>query len=285
MMKKRFLLVLICFLTVMTALCGCTVEEDNARLEPACRAMLDALIAGEPDAAYAQVNEVISREEFDSFFAQVAPVLEGKGRYELKSTGWHKNTNNGVTSVTVTFEASFADGRAYIVTCTETEGVKGLTGFHVQDSKQNIVSDTPFGLRAVFFVVSALFLAFAVWMVVDCIKRKPDAMILWIVLLVCTVKLTLTVSGGQIDAGLGVGLVLTFSSIAFNSANLLITLSCPIGAIVYFFIRKRLPSKKNAPQIPDTVEGSFTEPTSEPPAGEPSQTTTEEPVQDSNDEG
>ena len=258
-MKKRVFAVWICLLAVMTLLCGCTVKEDNARLEPACRAMLDALIAGDADAGYAQISEAVTREEFDAFFAQVAPVLDGKGKYELKSSGWHKNTNNGVTSVTVTFEATFPDGRVYLVNCTETEGVEGLTGFHVQDSKQNITNDTPFGLRAVFFVLSALFLAFAVWMIVDCVKRKPDGMVLWIVLLVCTVKLTLTVSGGQIDAGLGVGLVLMFSSIAFNSANLLVTLSCPIGAIVYFFLRKRLPSKKSEPQPSDTIEGTCTE--------------------------
>ncbi len=267
-MKKRVFSVLICLLTVMTLLCGCTVKEDNARLEPACRAMLDALIAGDADAGYAQISEAVTREEFDAFFAQVAPVLDGKGKYELKSSGWHKNTNNGVTSVTVTFEATFPDGRVYLVNCTETEGVEGLTGFHVQDSKQNITNDTPFGLRAVFFVLSALFLAFAVWMIVDCVKRKPDGMVLWIVLMACAVTLSLEIAGGQMNVNWGIGLVLSFSSIAFNSANFLFRFSLPVGAIVYFFLRKRLPSKKNAPQTPNTVEGSFTEPAVERPTEE-----------------
>lgn len=267
-MKKRVFSVLICLLTVMTLLCGCSVKEDNARLEPACRAMLDALIAGDADAGYAQISEAVTREEFDAFFAQVAPVLDGKGKYELKSSGWHKNTKDGVTSVTVTFEATFPDGRVYLVNCTETEGVEGLTGFHVQDSKQNITNDTPFGLRALFFVVSALFLAFAVWMIVDCVKRKPDGMELWIVLMACAVTLSLEIAGGQMNVNWGIGLVLSFSSIAFNSANFLLHFSLPVGAIVYFFLRKRLPCKKSEPQPSDTIEGTCTELPAEKPSDE-----------------
>ena len=274
-MKKRFFALSVCLLVLMASLCGCTVEQDTARLEPYCNAVLLALMEGDYDAGYEVMQNAATREAYDTFCEQVAPLFEGVESFALKQRGWHKNTTNGVTSIDVVFEATLSNGRSYIVTCTETEGVEGLTGFHIQESDKNIAADTPIGLRIAFVILSLACIVLSVWMIVDCIKRKPDGMAFWIVLMLCTLKFTLTLIGGELDAGLGVGLVLMFSSVSFNSANLLITLSLPVGAIVYFFLRKRLPSKKAETQNAEPIDGTC----AESPAQEPTQEFAQEPAE------
>ena len=246
--------------------------------------MLLALTEDNFEAGYEVLQNAGTREEIDAFYQQVVPLFEGAESFELKQRGWQKNATNGVTAVDVTFEVKLSDGRTYYVTCTETEGVEGLTGFHVRESESDIFAETPFGVRAVFFAVSALLLALSVWMIVDCIKRKPDGMLLWLVLLLCAVKFTFAVNNGQFNLNWSIGLIVSFSSIGIAGNSMLVNLSLPVGTIVYFFLRKRLPVKKAETQSTEPVEGTCTELSSQAPAQEPAQEVSDEPTDEPTDE-
>ncbi|MBQ3153598.1 MAG: hypothetical protein IJB88_00040 [Clostridia bacterium] len=252
--------VFLCLLFVLTALGGCDKKLpegiDLAETKKSCKAMLDALIMDDKEAAEALMSETVDPADFDSFYDILVRYFKDNGPYTLKVLDVSQEEHQGNVYVNVTYEAKLSDGHAYIVTCAVTEEEEGLAGIQIQE---NLINDTPLGLRIAFLVGSLLMIALTVWMVIDCIIRKPDGMGLWIVLMLCTVKLSFAASFGETSFEWGIGLVLSLSTVGTGSYSSVINLALPVGAIVYFFLRKRLPSKKNVPQPSDTIEGTCTE--------------------------
>lgn len=254
-MKKRIVLLTVCLLFVLTALGGCSKELpegiDLAETENSCKAMLDALIADDMEAARALMSETVSPADFNSFYDRLVRYFKDNGPYTLMAIDVSQEKHQGEVYVNVMYHAKLSDGHVYIVTCTVTEGQEGLAGVQMQE---NLINDTPLGLRIAFLVGSLLMIALTVWMVVDCIIRKPDGMGLWIVLMLCTVKLSFVASFGETAFEWSIGLVLSLSSVGTGSYSSVINLALPVGTIVYFFLRKRLPCKKKATQSSGTAQ-------------------------------
>lgn len=268
--RIRKLSLLVCLLTVLTLLSGCMAEEVEASIQANCKRVMDAMIAKDPDAAYDVMKNAGTREEFDAFYMQVISYFDGVGSYELQQTGWETTVTNGETVYTVTFAAELSNGRTYILTCSERPGLEGLTGFFLEDSEQNLINNVPVWIRILLVVLSLAIMGFSVWMIVDCVKRKPDGKVLWIILMLCTVTLSLTVSDG-FHLQYSVGLILSFWKIGVGENGMFIDIVFPVGAVVYFFLRKRLPNKKAAfePGLYGGQAGVVTDPAPEESAEEP----------------
>lgn len=238
----RTALVLLTALLLTFSLTACVDEETKARMRGNCETVLDSLIAGDTDAAYTVLTAAAPREEFDAFAAQIIPMLEGVDSYELKQTGWHVRTENGVTETTLTYLMTCSDGAQYLVEVSETSDTAGLTGFFINLPETEANNAAPIALRIVFWVFSLAILAFCVWMLVDCARRKVKYKALWIILILLGATVTVTMGGGNFNLNTTVGLVLAISSIYVNALTMtsVSTVTVPVGAVIYFFLRRRL---------------------------------------------
>ena len=239
--RYRAVAALLALLTLLLSATACGNEEAEARIRAHCETVLDGLIANDRNAAFAVLANV-SQEDLHAFADEVMPLLQDVTSYELKQNGWHFRTENGITQHTMTYRMRCNNGAEYQVEATETEGTEGLTGFylHIPETAGN--NEAPLLLRLLFGAVSLAAIAFCIWMVVDCARRKLRYKALWIVLIFVSVIFTLTIGGGNFNFNTTLGLILSSSSLYTTSVShaLSLKLSLPIGAILYAVLRQRL---------------------------------------------
>ena len=257
MLTKRIPIALFCLLLVfLFVLGGCSVGEESSESRTLCEEFLDYVIEDDRDAAYAMCKNITSEAEFNTFWQNLHNVFKDSESYELKQTRWDKNTDNGVTSTTVTFEATTDDGKmcmVYLVTVPEVEGIAGIHFTDVTEFVENAKAFEP--VNVILKVVSLAAFGFIVWMFVDCMRRTIKRKVLWAIIICVGVAFSVTFGHQNISFDWWLGTPIASSGITANLSNLSITftLALPLGAIIYFFARKKLTLKEIAQNISEEV--------------------------------
>lgn len=264
-MKKTILILCVAVLLVAVLLCAvsCNLKEDGARAEALCREMTDAILADDEDAAYRLVSDTMDRETFAAGFHALREALSGiDGAYELRQTAFRSEIDNGTSSYSATYEIS-SGGTTVTVEVAMTEGYEGLTRYSASysTSADAVGALTTVGefnlLQWALLIASALFIAFEVLMVLDCVKRTLNAKALWIILILLGhLKIYANTVAEGLSAGFRIGALLPYSRLLlYDGGAFDFTLVLPVGAIVYFFLRKWLTAKYEAPVKPAALEG------------------------------
>lgn len=255
--KIRLTVLLVAVLLLSTILVtACASGGGNADLSERVEDFLDAILTGDKTAAYALVRSSCSEEEFDSLFSEFCEYLDGISDYELKQVGWRYNLDNGVETVSATYELSGDNGTLYVISAAMVEGVEGLSGFHVQDTAEILEMQKSFrGLDLILKVYSVLVLAFGVWMLVDCIKRKLRRKWLWILLILVGVLFKVTIGATQLHLNFNIGFWFTFSGVSADIyGNAVIAkLMIPVGSVIYFFLRKQKTLQEDEPHSQNEI--------------------------------
>lgn len=248
MKKHRILPIIVCIFMIMCALTGCARgdKDANARLEAGTRAMLDALLAGDDDGAYALVASAATREEFSPVCEQMKQMLSGVSSYSLKQLGTNKSGEEYAVSFLVT--ASAADGeRSYAVTAYEKTGVSGMSAFLLQRNTEKVI---PTGsLRGMkdagvlswcMLVLGGLSWALVLAAAIDCGKhaKKNRGMMLFIILFgMATCAYTLSPAAGF---SLVHGYYEPYSAfLSYPDGKEVLRIFLPAGAIGWFCLRHR----------------------------------------------
>ena len=246
-------MLIICLASVFTG-CGDTKKNDEVKL--LTEKFIDAILADDPDTAYSLMVSGINRAEFDAFFVQIKEIFDGVKTYELAQTGWNASINNGISSYKVTFKMTTDIGADYQVETTITENYENIFYIHITpmatgSSPANLFL-IPFNIGALIFSAAAI--GFVIWMIVDCAKRKIGKKVLWIIIILLGVSITLTIGNG-FNIKWMIGLAIAFSSVSLSGGAVSFRLALPVGAIVYFILRKKLTKKAESQQI--TPENSI----------------------------
>ena len=260
--KRLALLALVAALVLSLAGCSVPELEDDPAIRSDTDAFLEALTAGDGDGAYAVLYSGIPRTEFDAAFDGMHTYVEGVADYTLEPIYYHYTTKDGTETIQMTYRMT-AGGRNFIVTALKTEGLAGLSGVHMAPEEQTSLhyTGTPGRMAGAnlvqwaVLVLGVLAWVFVIWMVVDCSRRKIRLKALWLVLIILgAVILTLTVDG-DFRMGFNIGLHLRLSSlICYGDGSMELSLVIPLGAIVYFFRRKKLTKPEPLPEMIDPVE-------------------------------
>ena len=242
------LVVLLTILLVCFSSCGiiedslmALVEENSVVQKELCQNVIDSFISDgkitTPFLADAS-EEVISEIE-----SEMAVVFNGVSTYELKALNWNSNLMNGYLTETVTFQIiTDTDHIATIIVATDE--TDQMIGFTVNDVTDFTRSQKKFDIiNIVLKIISLLFIAFSVWMIVDCTKRNIKLKPLGIIIILAGVLLSVTLSNEKFNFHLTLGIILTLSGINTNAIYETINtdILIPVGSIVYFFVRKLLP--------------------------------------------
>lgn len=252
------------FLLLALLLAGCGPREiniDDSAFLPGTTALLDALLAGDYDSCRNLVTVQVEDDTLRDAVNQMNQLLEGVESYTLKPVAWDQTTHNGVTQSAVRYEMETEAGR-YYVEVVLVDNVDGLAGFHITPIQQTTVTGTIGNMEGAGVVQWLMLLlglaefAFVIWTAVDCLRHRPKGWIGWMLLILFISGLiSLSFAGGKLSLRFNFGIYLYSTALLLDSAGaMLLRLYVPVGAIVYWFRRKKLQDKAGETRepIPET---------------------------------
>ena len=255
-LRKILARAFVLLLVISFASCGSMETERGNEIKVQCEAMIDALIAGDENAAYAVFAKEMDRNAFSQSFPTLCGYVDGVETYELTQIGWYTGMDNGVGYYRATFDMTSNVGD-FTVEAMEVDGYDGLYNFRiVSDEDYENATENYTGtitkmkgaspVQWGFIVFSALCLAFVIWMLVDCIKRKIKYKVLWIILILFG-ALAFTVNVGQNGVNFNSMIAMTifsYSYLQIYAAGVsVLKITFPIGAVVYLILRKKFTVK------------------------------------------
>lgn len=246
----RFFLIFILAATLLT-LTACDLEADVSHNHDLSREFMEKVMANDFESAFGMVKATVEREDFTAYWVEIQAAVEGATTYELENTGWNINSTNGLTTRSTTYNVTLDNGRTVllrVVTQSDTEGIAGIqfkdiTGF-LESSNRAIPT-----VRIILWVVAALSMAFTVWMLIDCIRRKMKYKAIWIILILMGIALTVTV-GEVANLNFTVGLFFSLPKIEMDASRVSVVAKTvlPVGAILYLCLRNRFTEKTPPPE-------------------------------------
>ena len=239
---RRALPLLMIALVLLAALISCTPDMDVGNNTELADQFMDHVIADDYAAAYGMVKATVTDSDFRAYWTTVQTVADGAKTYEMKQIGWTLNRSNGVTTRTTAYQAELDNGRTVLLRVVTQDGIEGIAGIHFSDITDFLASTEAFvpTVRVILWVVSALAMAFTVWMFVDCLRRKMKYKVVWAILIFFGLCFTFTV-GETSNFSFNVGLFFQTSSIEADPGLLAVVtkLVIPVGAILYLCLRKK----------------------------------------------
>ena len=171
----------------------------------------------------------------------------------MTAVAWRRTTSDGEEVTTIQYLVSGEGGKFYLDVAKLT-GTEGLSGFQITEAEADAEATTPSGLiHRVFSAVGFLTMIFALWMAVDCARRKMKFKWLWLPLIVLGMTMfSLTMGDGGMSWRFNVGVYLGMTNLkTFVAGGFRATVYVPIVAIVYFFKRKDLTEKTGIESLPE----------------------------------
>ncbi len=247
-LRKRF--VLLAFLTVSALLllltsCGGAIFSELSEDSDAdvfCRTFIDRVLADEKEEAYQMLDGLGSRADFEKLWDYFGDSAEGATAAEIHMTDFLFFTENGTDYFKGQYFVQFNNGRDINLSLI-TDGKNAVVGLNYLDisgfypKAEKAVSV----LDPVLAVYSLLVLAFCVWMIVDCARRRVRKKALWILLIIAGVSLSLRVGEyGNVSFMVGLFLQSSQAWVDFGYLAVGTKLILPVGAVIYFCLRRRI---------------------------------------------
>lgn len=274
-MKKNLVKSLcITIFTVLILCSGCTAvleELENTEVRQSTERMLDALITDDYQTAYSLVNNVCTEEDFKSTYTQMRDFLGNTDAYDLKLLSVYTNSafQNGqkIRSVSSNYEMTTKSNK--IIVSIRMDDQVGLTSFYLTpyDKTDYYFTGTletmkdATGAQWGFLLLNVIAIAFTVFALVDCSRQKIKKKALWILLLLLGfISLGATISSTYFRLNFNIGWISAYSAlIRYGSGTVVLRLMIPVGAILYFAMRRSV-LKQSTPAIvsseiePETME-------------------------------
>ena len=268
-MKKNNIMAVCAIVLAVLVLCsGCAVaiqDLENAEIRQTTEAMLDALIANDPQAAYSLVSNICTEEDFKPIFTQMQALLGNEAVYELKLLSIYTNSaiSNGpksssVSSVSSVYEMTTKSEKLIVsITIDDQVGLSSFyltpyeyTDYYFTGTLKSMEDAT--GSQWFVLLLNVIVLGFAVFALVDCCRRKIKRKVLWILLLIlgfASVGATVFATGVRLN--FNVGWITAYSAlIRYGTGAVTLRLMLPVGAIVYFAKRRSLSQQSTTTVVP-----------------------------------
>ena len=258
-LRNMLVAVLIILLCAGTVGCMPKIEADES-FRVQANAIIQTIMEKDAEAAYELIDsQLVAQESFDSGFAEIIDYLGDFSTYEIgKATGYDYRLENGVSYEKVTFLVD-TDQKDFYIAVLKVNQSEKIGGFNValaedlSPSYTGTVTTMSGATAAQWGVLigGLALLGFAVWMLVDCARRKIRKKVLWLLLIIFGF-VSLSVSlGSMMNFSFNIGFFLSTSTLRIysNDATTL-SLVIPVGAIVYFFLRKKLTRSAKAEAQP-----------------------------------
>lgn len=204
---------------------------------------MENYINNNPEDAYEMLKGTTTYEDFSAFWNLIYPFANGAENYELQQIGWYINTKDGTTSRTSAYRVTLDNGNVLLIRIVTVDGFEGVYHLNFNDITEftnNTNKYVPI-VNGVLWVVTIASYGLTIWMLIDCIRRKIKLKVLWCILMFFGFSLKAAI-GESVSTGFMIGLMLNRSKIVADPGTLTVQglLTIPLGAILYFCLRKRL---------------------------------------------
>ena len=268
-MKKRKILTLTAVvLAVVLCFAGCSEiyqRAENAEIHQQTRAMLDAVIANDLDAAYAMVSDVFAMEDFQPNFEVLAELVSGTEGYELEMLSYYTYSSlvNGNRTQTVQSVYEMTTETERFIVEVVIDSYLGMTTFrmaryeetdyyytgllgHMEDA--DIVQ---WGL----LLSNVVAIGLTVIALVDCCRHSMKRKKTWIaVLILGFMTLGVSTAAGGVRLHFNFGWLLNYTAlIRYGGGTNMLRALVPVGAVAYFIARRKI-LKKDAPKVTEAIE-------------------------------
>jgi len=242
---KPAFVILLCLL-MLFSMSSCRADREIGNNTELGEQFLDYVLANNYDAAYDMVKGAGDAESFQVYWDGIRELAEGASSYELEQIGWNVTVKNGVKTSTTAYQVYFDNDKIVLFRVVTADNVEGIAGLHVSDATEfvNRTDTVVPAFNVAVIVVSILEIAFVIWMFIDCLRRKVKVKVLWAILIFFGISVTLSL-GDYSGIKFSFGIMLQTGSVAADPALLSVVtkIVVPVGAIVYFFLRKKLTVK------------------------------------------
>lgn len=251
---KKLLLLLLTVLVLLTS-CG---EEENEAMEHGgtqkgrdaavtlatkeCTAAMDALLAGDNDAFAVIVGREPSRA-YHEYFRNLVKATVTSVSYSLELLEVRMVELDGGRPYAVTFRATFSNKQMFRITAYCEEGNLQLSKFEIYRIKHvEAGNKVPEGWQRVYRSIFWLSFAFFIWMLVDiCLRSLSKGQkVLWGAICLLTAGFSLGIYPGHFSVAPLFGWLFSLRECTLAGNLLTIEIHLPVGAAVYFFLRKKL---------------------------------------------
>ena len=264
-MKKRKILTLTAVvLAVVLCFAGCSEmyqRMENAEVHQQTRAMLDALLADDLDAAYAVLSDVFTLEDFQPHFEILAELVSGTEGYELKMLSYYTNTSlvNGNRTQTVQSVYEMATETERFIVEVVIDSYLGMTTFRMARYE-----DTDYYYTGLLghmkdadmaqwgmLLSNILLIGVGVVALVDCCRHGMKKKGLWItVLILGFMTVSIKTAASSFGLHFNFGWLLNYAALVrYGGGTTIFRVLVPAGAIAYFIARPRLLKKETAETI------------------------------------
>ena len=258
-MKVRKIGVLVLILALLLTCVGCSgileaFESQSMRQDT--EAMLEAILANDGDSAYAIVENVCEEKDFNAVFDSLKDMLSGVEQYELQILSAYQNTNMSINDKSTTSTASYkmtTNTDTFEVEVQEVDTVEGLYSFYITPyEKTDYYSVGELGNMtgaSVFqwgiLLLNVVVIGVVVFTTVDCVRQKIRRKALWlVVILLGMVTVGATFAATSLNFNFTIGWLFAYSAfITYGGGTNVFRLMLPIGAIVYWIVRRTLLKK------------------------------------------
>lgn len=268
-MKKRKILTLTAVvLAVVLCFAGCSEiyqRAENAEIHQQTRAMLDAVIANDLDAAYAMVSDVFAMEDFQPNFEVLAELVSGTEGYELEMLSYYTYSSlvNGNRTQTVQSVYEMTTETERFIVEVVIDSYLGMTTFrmaryeetdyyytgllgHMEDA--DIVQ---WGL----LLSNVVAIGLTVIALVDCCRHSVKKKGLWItVLILGFMTVSVKTAASTFGIHFSFGWLLNYAALVrYGGGTTILRILVPVGAVAYLIARRKI-LKKDAPEVTETIE-------------------------------
>ena len=275
-MKRKLLVLLLALASILILLSSCSGEMfDDDEIRAYTEEMIDALIAGDSDAAYSVVADACTKNDFNAFYKQIRPTFENIDDYSLELISYNTKTNvqagETVTTVEVEYLLKSDDFECIVKSATRT-GYKKLAGINF-----NSVENTDYYCNGTLSNMSGASLwqwlvlllnipviAFTVFAVYDCARKDIKKKFVWLLIIFLgNVLVRWTFARNGFNFNFNIGLFNFSALVMYGSGKTVLGLVLPIGPIIYFVKRKALVAAASVNTPQEQYNPMFSEATTE----------------------
>ncbi len=274
-MKKYLKTIMLTFIALILAVsfASCSGMEEmfeDEEISKDTRAMLDALIEDDFNAAYSTVSGICTKEQFKPTYDQMRQALNGATTYTIKLNSFHKNFQSDVTVITASYKVETDKGIFLIEVASQSDN-KHLTAFYIAPfEKTDLYYTGTLGtmdgaslFQWIMLLLNLISLAVIVFAIIKCAKADMRFKGLWIAIIAVGMLAIVYTTQGTIKNlafNFGFSFFGNYSAlIVYGSGKTVCRVLLPIGAILFFALRKFIVNNQENTPAPPTTQGSVDE--------------------------
>ncbi len=262
-MKKASVVWVVLIILVCCFMTGCAGVLENESMDLEVEKIIEALNEDDADKIYsAMYPNAVTREEFDEAYEKIHKFWQKSDSHTKKLNAINTKKTLNKSGNSVICEAQYyvytQDNfyTIYLNYLSDDKG-EGLYGFYLQVGAEPMLISGSFRtvrensvLQWGVLLFGVLSYIFIIITVVDILRKRPRLFGLWLVAALAFFSLQIKRVPDNSYMGVAVNWFALSSYKIYNNGSWILFFAVPVGAIVYWCLRKKLKPKQKKPQIP-----------------------------------